>query len=337
MVEVTTSGAVPVATVDVIDPLTLILVPVAAPIFGVNNIGELLITTFPVPVIGFDTIFLLASVNNACDAVDVERTGTSVNVLTPAIVCAVVKSTKFCVLLPVPPFDTGKIPVIFDAETVAIFASVTFASNIFEVVIFPSAIFEVVIFPSAIFEVVIFASKTLFVVTALSAIVNTVEPVTSPVWVAFDINPLYKLFGALSPVFIPDRFPTALFASIAFVIAPLAIDVAFPTLVTTPVKFAFVEFAAITNAVVAKAVVLSPAVWVTPIVPVGKLGVPEKIGEAKFAFNTKLVVTSEVFAFVANAGTVGNAAVPPKSPVNCILPFVDALASSVAPLTVAST
>ena len=38
----------------------------------------------------------------------------------------------------------------------------------------------------------------------------------------------------------PDRSVTAALASIAFVIAPFAIEVAFPTLVTTPVKFAFV-------------------------------------------------------------------------------------------------
>ena len=134
------------------------------------------------------------------------------------------------VVAPVPPLATGNIPVIFVADTVAIFASVTFASNIF----------EVVIFPSAIFEVVIFASKTLLVVTALFAIVNTVAPVTSPVCVAFDINPLYKLFGALSPVLVPDKFATALFANIALVMAAFAIDVAFPKLVTTPVKFALV-------------------------------------------------------------------------------------------------
>ena len=63
VVDVTINGAVPVATVDVIDPLTFKLVPVAAPIFGVTKVGEVLITTFPVPVIEFETIFLLASVN----------------------------------------------------------------------------------------------------------------------------------------------------------------------------------------------------------------------------------------------------------------------------------
>jgi hypothetical protein len=34
------------------------------------------------------------------------------NVLTPAIVCALDKSTKFFVLLPVPPLATGRTPVM---------------------------------------------------------------------------------------------------------------------------------------------------------------------------------------------------------------------------------
>jgi hypothetical protein len=38
----------------------------------------------------------------------------------------------------------------------------------------------------------------------------------------------------------PVKLATALFKSIAFVIAPFPIDVAFPILVTTPVKFALV-------------------------------------------------------------------------------------------------
>ena len=57
MVLETTSGAVPDATVDVSCPLTLRLVPVAAPITGVVNVGLVLITNVvPVPV---------------CDAIDV--------------------------------------------------------------------------------------------------------------------------------------------------------------------------------------------------------------------------------------------------------------------------
>lgn len=47
----TTSGAVPVAIVDVSCPLTLKLVPVAAPMFGVTSVGLVFITNVePVPV-----------------------------------------------------------------------------------------------------------------------------------------------------------------------------------------------------------------------------------------------------------------------------------------------
>ena len=64
-----------------------------------------------------------------------------------------------------------------------------------------------------------------------------------------------------------------------------ATEVAFPELVIGPVKFALVVLAAATKAVVASAVVLSPAVWVTPMVPVGKVGVPVNVGEAIVAFS----------------------------------------------------
>ena len=56
VVEATVNGAVPVATVDSsVSPVTLAvavrLVPVATPIFGVINVGEVFITkVFPVPV-----------------------------------------------------------------------------------------------------------------------------------------------------------------------------------------------------------------------------------------------------------------------------------------------
>ena len=44
--------------------------------------------------------------------------------------------------------------------------------------------------------------------------------------------------------------------------------------------------AAVTNAVVAKAVVLLPAVCVMPVVPVGSEGVPLKLGLARLAFRS---------------------------------------------------
>ena len=50
VVEVTTKGAVPMATVEVNWPETLKLVPVAAPITGVTKVGEVANTTEPVPV-----------------------------------------------------------------------------------------------------------------------------------------------------------------------------------------------------------------------------------------------------------------------------------------------
>ena len=114
------------------------------------------------------------------------------------------------VVAPVPPLATVNIPVIFEAAM--------------------SVTFESVIAPAAIFAVV----------TALFAIVNAAEPFTSPVWVALVTNPLYKLFTALSPVFVPDKFATAVLANILLLMDPLAIEVALPVLVTTPVKFALV-------------------------------------------------------------------------------------------------
>ena len=102
-----------------------------------------------------------------------------------------------------------------------------------------------------------------------------------------------------SPLLVPDKLATAPLANIALVMAPLAIAVAFPELVTGPVKFALVTtvvafpfevtipvksalvaLAAATKAVVANAVVLLPKICVTPIVPVGNVGVPVNVGEA---------------------------------------------------------
>jgi len=50
--------------------------------------------------------------------------------------------------------------------------------------------------------------------------------------------------------------------------------------------------AVVTKAVVARAVVELPAVWVTAIVPVGRLGVPVKVGEARGALRFKTVLRS---------------------------------------------
>jgi hypothetical protein len=48
--------------------------------------------------------------------------------------------------------------------------------------------------------------------------------------------------------------------------------------------------AAVTNAVVASAVVLLPAVCVTPVVPVGREGVPVKVGLARSALFAALAI-----------------------------------------------
>ena len=68
-----------------------------------------------------------------------------------------------------------------------------------------------------------------------------------------------------------------------------------------PVNAVPTATAAVTKAVVAKAVVLSPAVCVTPIVPVGKVGVPVKVGEAD---NTKLPVPVSSEITPANSAEV---------------------------------
>ena len=116
------------------------------------------------------------------------------------------------------------------------------------------------------------------------------------------------------------------------------------------------------------------------VVPVGKDGVPVKVGESSGAFKAKELVTSDAIAlalnavavaelmglsasdvlsaldkptivlvipptvpvkvgdsigaFKANPGTVGNSAVPAKSPANLSLPFAEVLAS-VTPAAVA--
>ncbi len=61
------------------NPTIVLSIPETVPV----KAGALLITTFPLPVISFDTIFLLASVNKAFEAVVVDKTGAAKNVLAP--------------------------------------------------------------------------------------------------------------------------------------------------------------------------------------------------------------------------------------------------------------
>ena len=55
--------------------------------------------------------------------------------------------------------------------------------------------------------------------------------------------------------------------------------------------------------------------------------VPVKVGLLIGAFNANEFVTSVVFAFSAKPGTVGAAAVPPKSPANWTFPLAVVVAS----------
>ena len=80
--------------------------------------------------------------------------------------------------------------------------------------------------------------------------------------------------------------------------APSAIAVAFPTLVTGPVKFALVALAVViapvTNAVVATCVVFVPAV------AVGAAGVPVNVGEAKGDFKSNAVWVAVLIGLFAS-------------------------------------
>ena len=90
-----------------------------------------------------------------------------------------------------------------------------------------------------------------------------------------------------SPVFVPVRFATAAFASIAFVITPFAIAVALPVEVTTPVKLALVV------TVVASA---------TPILAVPSKEVPP-IVRAVVSFGADTIVITGVVVVVATVAS----------------------------------
>src|SRR5690606_36825668 len=80
-----------------------------------------------------------------------------------------------------------------------------------------------------------------FVLLSFVACVTAVAPVGK---LGVPVN-MGESFGASplrswSPVFVPDKVVIAVFANIELVIAPGAIEVAFPTDVTGPVRFALV-------------------------------------------------------------------------------------------------
>ena len=110
----------PVIPVDTGRPVPLVNVTaLGTPKFGVVKVGEVDITTLPVPVIALETTFLLASVNKACDAVVVDKIGAAENVLTPAMVCASVVTRPlaleeaFGIFSVIVPLDVIGLPEIF--------------------------------------------------------------------------------------------------------------------------------------------------------------------------------------------------------------------------------
>ena len=86
-----------------------------------------------------------------------------------------------------------------------------------------------------------FAFSAREVVTSATLAFNAKLVFTSDVF-AFNASAVLvaSSLRSWSPVLVPDKFATAPLANMALVIAPLAMDVALPTLVTTPVKFALV-------------------------------------------------------------------------------------------------
>ena len=97
------------------------------------------------------------------------------------------------------------------------------------------------------------------------------------------------------------------------VIAPVAIEGAvalparspanwiFPVAVVVASAEAIVLMAVLTNSVVANLVELSVEVCVLAVVPVGKDGVPVKVGESNEAFKAKELVTSDAIALALKA------------------------------------
>jgi hypothetical protein len=69
------------------------------------------------------------------------------NVLDPPTVCVVLRSTKFCVLLPVPPLATGIIPVI---PTVAAPDPVGFVTVMFDPAVIEVTILSVIPYPEIV-------------------------------------------------------------------------------------------------------------------------------------------------------------------------------------------
>jgi hypothetical protein len=121
-----TAGAEIVAVPEV-EPAKATAVAVAAPKVGVTRVGEVANTKAPEPVSSLITpansdevvadkalnlLVVYTPLVTVAAFPEMEPTIVDENVLAPAIVCAVVKSTKFCVVDPVPPALTGKVPEV---------------------------------------------------------------------------------------------------------------------------------------------------------------------------------------------------------------------------------
>ena len=94
VVDVTTNGAVPVATVDVSCPVTLKLVPVAAPNTGVTNVGDVASTATP------DPVSFVKAVAKSADVNEPKVVAFPVDVTAPVKLALVVTVAAFPVILP---------------------------------------------------------------------------------------------------------------------------------------------------------------------------------------------------------------------------------------------
>jgi hypothetical protein len=121
-----TAGAEIVAVPDV-DPAKATDVADATPKVGVTKVGEVAKTKAPEPdsllitpansdeVVAAKTLSLSVVYTpfvTVAALPEMEPTMVDENVLAPAMVCDVVKSTKFCVVEPVPPAVIGKVPEV---------------------------------------------------------------------------------------------------------------------------------------------------------------------------------------------------------------------------------
>ena len=190
---------------------------------------------------------------------------------------------------PVPPLTPKIMPVTFDA--LPLIFPVTFEPDtavIFASVTEASDKSDVAIVPSKIFALVTASAANLAVLIAELLIT-----------------------GAAAVVPAPPKSP----ANCTF---PLTFTVA---------SGAPADTLLVTNSVVASLVELSFANWVIPVVPVGKLGVPVKVGEAKGAFKSKAVCAALEIGLLKSdvLSTFPNPTSPFTIPVGVVMEGLDKL------------